>query len=352
MQRPLPLLATAAAAAALFATAPAHSQSSVTLSGLLDAYMGSMRLAGADDRVTHLGSGGMTTSWWGLRGTEDLGGGLSATFALTGFMRVDTGSLGRFDGDPSFSRDANIGISGGFGTVKLGRFAAPNFLPTIVINPFGDSFTFSPLVLHANVNTPAWAHRTTPSDTGWANQIGYTTPNFGGLTATLQYQLGEQTGDSRRNVGMNVMYASGPWSAVAYYERDQISNPVNPSPLTTNVNGVAVPETKTTWMVGGAYNPGFAKFYLTFGRAGADVADYNARTISGGVSIPVGAGMILAAVARTKVEGSYDGTRTTGSIGYDYFLSKRTDLYAVFMQDRISHLNTGNSFGVGLRHRF
>ncbi|MFT7940670.1 porin, partial [Salmonella enterica] len=68
-----------------------------------------------------VGSGGMTTSWWGMKGQEDLCGGLKVDFQLTAFMRVDTGSPGRFDGDPYFSRDANVGLSGGFGTVRLGR---------------------------------------------------------------------------------------------------------------------------------------------------------------------------------------------------------------------------------------
>ncbi len=353
MKRHLTLIAVAVTT---LLAAPAHAQSSVTLSGLADAFVGSMRMAGAPGRVYQVGSGGLTTSWFGMRGVEDLGGGLAATFALTSFMRVDTGSAGRFDGDPFYSRDANVGLSGRLGSVRLGRATAPNFLPTILTNPFGDSFTFSPLVLHANVNTSAWSYRTTPADTGWGNQVLYTTPSFGGLTATLQYQFGEQlntTGnDSKKNVGVNLIYSSGPWSAAAYYERDQVSNPGNSAPLTTVVAGVAVPETKKDWMVGGSYNPGFAKFFVTYGGAKTEVADYDAKTMSLGVSVPVGAGSILAAIARTKVEGAYDGSRTTGSVGYDYFLSKRTDLYAVLMQDRITDRSHGNSVGLGMRHRF
>jgi predicted porin len=335
---------------------PTHAQSSVSISGLADAYVGSTRMAGASSRVSQLGSGGLTTSWIGFRGTEDLGGGLKATFALTSFLRVDSGVYGRFNGDPSFSRDANVGLSGDFGTVRIGRGTAPNFLPTIFANPFGDSFTFSPLVLHGNVNTAAWSYNTTPSDTGWSNQITYTTPNFSGLTATLQYQFGEQASDTgndgKKNVGMNVLYINGPWTGVAFYERDQISNPVAPGLLTTTVNGVAVPETKKDWMVGGAYNADFARFFLTYGGAETEIADYDAKTTSLGVSVPVGAGSILAAVARTKVEGTFEGARTTGSIGYDYFLSKRTDLYAIAMRDRVTGRASGNSYGVGMRHRF
>jgi predicted porin len=336
---------------------PAHAQSSVSLSGLVDVFAASTRLAGAPGRVTELGSGGLTTSWIGFRGTEDLGGGLKATFALTSFMRADSGVYGRFNGDPSLSRDANVGLTGNFGTVRLGRGTAPNFLPTIFANPFGDSFTYSPLVLHANVNSAGWGYRTSPSDTGWSNQVAYTTPVFfDGLTATLQYQFGEQAKDTgnndKKNVGLNVLYISGPWTAVAFFERDQISNPVAPGLLTTPVAGVAVPETKRDWMVGGAYNADFAKFFLTYGGAKTEIAVSDAKTTSLGVNIPFAGGSILGAVARTKVEGTFEGTRTTGTIGYDYFLSKRTDLYAIAMRDRVTDRTSGNSVGVGMRHRF
>ena len=237
-------LALTAAAFALTAAVPAQAQSTVTLSGLADAFIGSIRMAGAPGRVDQVGSGGLATSWFGMRGVEDLGGGLSATFVLASFMRVDSGETGRFNGDPFFTRDANVGLSGGLGSLRLGRAAAPNFIPTILTNPFGDTSAFSPLVLHANVNNAAWLHRTTPSDTGWGNQVLYTTPRFGGLTATLQYQFGEQlntTGnDGKKNVGVSVLYFNGPWSATAYYERDQVSNAGASVPLTAVVAGVAV----------------------------------------------------------------------------------------------------------------
>ena len=164
------LALTAVLAGATLGAASAQAQSSVTLSGLVDAYVGSMRMAGDSSRKTTVGSNGMTTSWFGLRGTEDLGNGLKAGFTFSSFLRPTLGKSGRFDTDTFWSRDANLSLSGGFGTVVLGRWMAPNFLPTILFNPFGDSFTFAPLVLHANVglfNGTGWTG-TTKADTGWA----------------------------------------------------------------------------------------------------------------------------------------------------------------------------------------
>ena len=332
--------------AALACLGAAHAQSSVTVNGLVDAYAGSMRLAGASGRTNVVGSGGMTTSWFGFRGTEDLGGGLKANFMLNSFFQTDTGSPTRqIPGDTFFSRDAFVGLSGGFGEVKLGRTMAPNFLPTIILNPYGDSFTVSPLVLHANVpNVGAgWFNQTTPVDTGWNNQIVYSTPSFGGLKANVHYQFGEQAGKTgKNNVGVNVLYFGGPLTLAGFYENAQIKYTDN-----------TVMAKKTDWMFGGAYDFNVVKVYATYGQAKTDDVITNKRsTISLGGDIPVSsAGKIKLAVARTKLD-NVDLRRTTTSIGYDHNLSKRTDLYAVVMRDQITSLTSGTSMVLGIRHRF
>jgi len=335
--------------AGLLATAGAgaSAQSSVQAMGLLDAFAGGIRMAGDPGRRAVVDSGGLTTSWWGIKGTEDLGGGVKANFLLTSFLRLDSGVPGRFGNDPFFSRDASVGLSGEFGSFNLGRGLAPNFLPTILFNPFGDSFTFSPLVLHANVplfNATNW-QATTPSDTGWSNEFVYTTPSFGGLTANLHYQLGEVPNNNRaRNVGFNLLYFRGPFAATAFYERDQISNPVAPALFPTG-------DKKTDWMLGASYDFTMVKAYATYGKAKSNTLVTQAKTLSLGASIPLGAGKVLVGTARTRVTPG-DSTRRTTTVGYDYDLSKRTDVYAMLMRDAVTSFNSGTSWGVGVRHRF
>ena len=325
--------------------AGAHAQSSVQATGLVDVYVGSMKNSGDADRTNVLGSGGMTTSWFGFKGSEDLGGGLKANFLLTGFMRADTGTPGRFNGDPFFSRDALVSLSGDFGAVTLGRTVAPNFVPTITMNPFGDSFTFSPLVLHQNIslfNSTGWAG-TNPSDTGWSNQVIYSSPKVGGFNANLHYQFGEQQGQSsKNNVGLNVNYANGPLALTAFYEDVNMTNPT-PSVLA---------DSKKNWMLGANYDAGFAKLFATYGQTSAKKSDYKGKTASLGATIPLAANSrILAGWAHTKLDNS-DMKRNTVSVGYNYDLSKRTDAYAIAMYDKVKTYSSGTSFGVGIRHRF
>lgn len=355
-----------AACVGLVCVSAAQAQSTVNLTGLVDMYVASQKQPGDTGRTNSLGSGGMTTSWFGFTGTEDLGGGLQANFKLTSFQRYDTGTPGRFTGDQFFSRDANVGLSGGFGAVTLGRGLAPNFLPTILFNPFGDSFAFSPLVLHKNVglfNGTNWP-ASTPADTGWSNEVIYTTPTFGGLTVNLHYQFGEQNSstnnDNRKNLGINALYFNGPFALTGYYEHDQINNynATNGSLITSVRPGstTAAVDTKKDWLLGGSYDAGVVKGFLTYSQTKADVSQLQFKTTQVGASAPIGAGKLLASVASTKLDNNaitIPSKRLTATVGYDYFLSKRTDVYANLMYDKLTgNYTKGNTVAVGIRHRF
>jgi predicted porin len=333
--------------------APASAQT-INIEGVVDAYVGSMRYAGEAERATKLDSNGMTTSYFGFSGNEDLGGGIKVDFALTAYLRPDTGESGRFSGgDTLFSRDANVGISGAFGAVSLGRGLAPNFLPTALFNPFGASFTFSPLVVHLNTDA-RWGSSSIAGDTGWSNQVKYTTPTIGGVTANLHYQFGEQAGNSgKKNVGANVMYANGPLSLSSFYQRAQVNNPVDAAAGNVKtVSGRTAAEQKA-WFVGAGYDFNVVKLMATYNKTSHD-ADFADKTISAGASAPVGKGQVLVGWAQTERTGSglVESKRKTTSVGYDYFLSKRTDLYTVFMSDKVTGLVNGNSLAAGVRHRF
>jgi predicted porin len=353
----------AAALGAAFA-APASAQ--VTINGLVDNYVGKLQRSG-ERSTTGVNSGGLTTSWIGFKGSEDLGNGLKANFLLTSFLQTDTGVQGRFTGDTLFSRDATVGLSGGFGAISFGRELAPQFLPTILFNPFGDSYAFSPLLLQMNVphsgsilNT-GWTN-TVAGDTGWSNSIRYTTPSFGGLTANLHYQFGERAGDTgKNNIGANVLYFGGPLSLTAFYQKVEINNPIDvplnnvqPAFGTAFPSGLTAAEQKA-WMIGGSYDLKFVKLFATYGQTKHEI-DLKDKTASVGATVPLGNGKVLASFAQTRRSGATtigdDEKRNTASVGYDYELSKRTDLYAIYMNDKITDLNRGNSFGAGIRHRF
>lgn len=310
-------------------------------------YVGSVQYAGDAKRKSTVGSGGMTTSWLGFSGTEDLGGGLKAHFALDSFVRMDTGASARFNGDNQYSRNANIALSGSFGRVTIGRFMAPGFLPTVLVNPLGDSFAFSPLVLHNYVglnNGTNWSNSHF-GDTGWSSQVRYSSPTIGGFSTNLQYQFAESGMPSgARNVGGNLSYSNGPLNLTGYYERVRIANPSS----TYFADGAK----RTAWLLGGSYDATVVKLYGSYGETKlGDNAPFTRKTTSLGASMPMGAGSLSLAYAHTK-ENALDRKRQTATLGYMHHLSKRTRLYTNLMHDKITNTKSGTSFALGIMHKF
>lgn len=342
----------------------AGAQTSVTVAGGVDAYLGSMQNSGDARRTTVVGSGGMSTSWFGVRGSAPAGAGLTAEFSLEGFFRPDSGASGRFGGDTMFSRNANIALSGSFGRLQAGRAAAPSFLPAILFNPFGDSFTFSPLILHAYVPSGPFGARTwvasTAADSGWSDQLVYTTPSLGGLRTSLHYQANEQAGKSG-NTALSALYRKGPLGLGGFVHRVRVGNPnsTNPiiDPTRSPVNYSLVDQQRAVF-AGISYDFARAKLYGTWQHTLNEAGGREVmrdRTYSIGVSAPAAGGTVLFGVADTRRSGSLPGaarTRRTASLGYEYRLSNRTHLYSVLMHDRIATLPSARSHAVGIRHLF
>lgn len=376
----------ALAVAGMAGASAVHAQSTVQFSGIIDVYAGSLQRSGEKDRTAVTNSSGMSTSWWGFKGVEDLGGDLKANFNLTGFFRPDVGGMGRHDADTLFSRDANVGLSGKFGRISLGRDLAPNFVPSISLTPFGGSFPFSPLLLHTQTGNGGykgqkWA-ATVAGDTGWSNEIMYVTPNMSGLTASLFLQLGEQAGNnSKNNVGANAMYNNGPLTLGAYYQQIKLKNPTDPtigdSALfnftlynkdTGAINALPSAKKQDTWFIGGAYDFNVTKLFATYQQTKNQLPnqfeDVKSKTLQLGASAPLGNGVAMLSWAHTTVKANGDYSqigagnwtqeikRNTVAAGYDYLLSKRTDIYTVVMIDKITDESNGKSFGVGIRHKW
>ena len=122
-------------------------------------------------------SGKMTTSYYGLSGSEDLGGGLSGLFKLESFLRADNGEQGRFGGDTQFSRTASVGLAHkDYGQLTLGRNTTALFASTLSFNAFGDSFGYSPSIRHYFGS----GQNAVTGDTGWSDSVAYASPNWNG----------------------------------------------------------------------------------------------------------------------------------------------------------------------------
>lgn len=339
-----------ACAATLAAAGHAQAQSSVQAYGLLDVSAGQFQNAGAA-KVKRLDSGNMATSFIGFRGSEDLGGGLRANFALESFLLVDSGNATRVPGvDTFWARNAFVGLSGGFGTVRLGRMGPPLFVSTLLFNAYGDSFGYSPSIrqyYNAPYGTPL------VGDSGWNNAIGYTTPRLGGLTGTVMVAAGEGAATARGpNVGANLVYFGGNLGLTAAWQKVEAQG-------TLGRAIAAFPgfRDQSAWQVGGSYDFKFVKFYAQYGQIETEAANkVEVENIQISASIPLGThGTVLAAYGLSEIETAGDPfvpESKMATLGYDHKLSKRTDVYALYMSDKYSRRSSGNTYAIGLRHTF
>jgi predicted porin len=322
------------AAAALAGAA----QAETSIYGLLDLSAGRFQAAGQQHQWK-LESGQMSESYIGIKGTDEIAGTLKARFQLESFVRADVGATGRYVGDPFFGRDSFVGLQGEFGSTVLGRNTTPFFLATTSFNPFGDSFGFAPSVRHY------FGGGVLLGDRSWDNSIAYTNPYDSALRVSLAANLGEGApGSTGRNLGASFFHVAGPLAAGLALQR--VRNSALPVP-----DGF---DKQDAWQLGLTYDFGPLR---AFGQVGgvktSATVDERSTLYQLGASAPLGVGSLLVSYGDASTK--RNDTRThqhTFSIGYDYSLSKNTDLYAVYMNDRASGLATGHTLATGVRLRF
>ncbi len=358
------------------AQAPAPAGHGVTMYGLLDAAVGTFQGASTgvkrgDESIKQLLNGGMSTSHFGLRGSEDLGGGLVAAFELSSFIRVDTGLPGRSDAigppvsvaaDPFWARAAWVSLgSATLGRVRLGTASTPMFVNSITSNAFGDSTVFSPLNLVTFIGSPL------SGGTGWNNLVAWDTPRLAGVVATLAVAASE--GQGGRNSGLRVAWSRGP-AALSFAWQSVEKNPA------TFADGTSANNTRA-WQIAGSWDFQVVKLWAHLGgidNRGTEAApqDVGYRITEISAAVPMGAGRLLAGVAQRSTSDTPSPVpataaggnlkRRVATLGYEHLLSRRTDVYAMALHDSTETRTlpapptavsaSGRSLAVGVRHRF
>ena len=327
--------------ASLFAASTSCAQDSLSFVGELDTYLGYYKPAGAkgQDNTFAIDSNGMTTSYAGVHGSHDLGDGLKVVGALEMFLRPDTGEVGRFSGDVMFARAANFGLAGDFGQVTLGRNTNPYFLSVILMNPYGDSFVFSPMVLMSFGGGGIYG------DSGWSNSIAYSTPGGGAWSGSLIYAAGEKQGDTSSNkFAANTFYKSGNFGFTAAVQK------------ISGIDGLMKGDDQTDGTIGGSYTFGKNTVYLQYQTMSDSLAagDIDRDTLVASASIAVGSDALYLSIGSTKTSTPLlDYDRKIFSAVYNHPLGKSVDLYIAFANDDPELAEqTGQTFGIGGRFRF
>lgn len=335
---------------------PAAAQSTVQLSGIADAAARSVSNQGRGS-VKSLVSGSNNTSRLVVRGTEDLGGGLSASFWLEHGIALDTGTstaTGFWDRRSTLSLSSKT-----LGEVRMGRDYVPTYLNWVRFDPFShvgvagsnNSVSATPLgpirsAFGSNANTTVRANDT----------LQYHLPGgLGGLEG--QVMLGAGEGSGNKVIGARLGYAAGPLSFSAARVQTQ-----NASTTTGKFNDTAI---------GGTWNLGFLRANAVWRQFKQNQSKQTNLMFSG--TVPVSTGEVKFSMIRVDLDGrvgttSIDPNGSTHlGLGYVHTLSKRSVLYSTY--SRISNRGAstyqvpggpaglaggGRSTGyeLGMRHNF
>ncbi|HMT82488.1 MAG TPA: porin [Ottowia sp.] len=287
----------------------AMAQSSVTLYGVADAGLGKAKSAG-DTKVNMQSAGTMNngTSRLGVRGVEDLGGGLKAGFNFETGLSLENGNTSTA-GAGFWGRNANMWLGGSWGTFQMGRTLNPSFYGVAAWELTG---TANYSVVGNTYGYVGGARN--------SSEFSYKTPDFGGLSAKLGYIMKADNGGNAK-WDLNVIYANGPIAA-----------------------GLSANKTKgqkVGYALGGKYN--FGNFAVA-----ASYSDNHKvrRGFSIGGTANFGAASVTLDLTRdTK---NLAGKKyTNGLLEGKYALSKRTFMYAAYLRH-----DGNNNYGLGVRHNF
>lgn len=346
-------------------------------------------------------SGNQSGSRFGFKGTEDLGNGLTVGFILENQFNSDDGSLA--DEDHFFRRESSLFLQGGFGKVAMGRMGSINggtssWAKYGVLSAFGTSWDYS-------AQAGSWAI----GGGLWDNMIAYETPDFAGFKVFAQYGMGtndaENESRSDRYYAVGASYANGPLNL--YFAVDSINyQTADADGALANASDI---DDSLTITFGGNYDFEVLKLFagaqyfdeiklskMGCGLGMMDVTEFNSyyRTGNGtdadpyvdhngfasafkgwslgvSASIPAAGGQVLVGAAYLDAEAADsvgkdndkdELSRWIVSAGYDYPLSKRTNVYGVvtYAQDSVEYTQSAYkdqdptifAAMVGIRHKF
>ena len=336
--------------------APAHAQTSnVQVYGLIDAGVEYATNANANGKgLARVISGGKNTSRWGLRGSEDLGGGLKAVYNLEGGVLLDSGNA---DG-ALFKRQAYVGLDGAFGRIVIGRSFTTTYDLVIQFDPMG----FAPHYSWAT-GGPATGASKYGMTTAFDNLVKYSykTDDF---TVGASIGLGEQATPSEgRKFAVGGSYKFGKLNTMLSYER------INGN----NVAATGRHDETTATHAGADYRDGkwrlaagLRRFDLVAGRAAT--ADVKGDTYWAGISYNPAPYTITGAIYHVNVKNlasGQDADPTLLVVRGMKALSKRTDLYLSLARasarndkltglsrDDVGFADTQAGITAGIQHRF
>ncbi|WP_028999510.1 porin [Azohydromonas australica] len=337
-------------------TCAAAAQSSVSIYGIADAWVGQTRHKAGGPSVGSIGvveSGGAQASRWGLRGSEDLGGGLRANFVLEQGISIDSGTVTNVSASAvGFNRTAFVSLYGPFGELRLGRMLTAFDAMRGSTNQLFDSSGFASTgqVWSAGATAANGLAEVAGSDylARGNNTVLYATPQTGPVSASVSFSLGEGATTAKAAPRMatgHIKYVAGKTRIGYAYQNEKYATGDN-----------------NFHLVSGIYDFGRGRVVAAFQRQTDEriAGHQKSNEWQVGVDVPLGAATLSGGLARavTKDGGGIEVADARGmSFLASYSLSKRTRVYTAFRKLKVTRADGSASldttrYGIGLNHNF
>ena len=369
-------------------TASAFAEPSVTLYGRIDTglvytHKNLDNTAGSTDTFS-MDSGVTTGSRWGLKGSEDIGNAKVGFVLESGFNSDDSDDGTSGQNNRLFGREAQVNVSGAYGTLYAGRIAS-------VVSDSGSIGYLGDVSAFPNgfgiVGTQKGSTGTAYDR--YDNTLAYQTPTFGGLQGAIMYSFKgdtqsnedsiknarENSGNADRYLAAGLRYKAGKAAVVLTGDMTMYGNAAGEQ----KAHFYHDVDNGYSFILGGNYDFGVAKVFAkaTYFDNQVNVIDSfslikdardlkKAEALKGwgaelGTNVPAFGGNFLAAVgyrdAKDVDDGSYKFKRWNAAVGYTYAFSKRTNVYGLagYAQEKANALDrkaSGAQVGFGLVHKF
>jgi predicted porin len=279
----------------------------------------------------------------GFRGTEDLGGGMSALYGLEMGISADSGVTT----SPTF-RNSYVGLRGVWGTMAMGRLDSANPTGSPIYSQITSLSHFAPNDAGATATSASMQNaRNRTSDS-----FGYASPKIGDFIVRARvYFRGAgtvaQPEDAAKSTDLGVDYQSGPVKAAIGYSKD------------TRVGGLINNDFNEKWQLG--INFQIQKEWDVYAISGTDTYKNTSTTRKDveytqlGTSYTTGKHKFVLNNFQRDVQSSLTGVRKKNQLSYQYFLSKQTDLQAFIDKDSVDSSKTNvqvRAIGLGIRQNF
>ena len=294
-------------------------QSSVTLFGNMDARYAVGK--GSISNKTALANNGMSSSAFGVRGTEDMGGGMKASFHLEADVGNDDGT-GRASNSNNqavtalasagtqgltWARRSTVSLEGGMGELRLGRDYTPQFWSETAFDPFGTNGVGTNIAFNSGGNTGVRA----------SNSIGWLSPSISGFKIWAQTYMGENASTAAQN---------GDGNGIRFtYDQGALSLAYATSTVDTSASTAASTSNKTSNMAA-SYDLGVAKLMVMSNLTKNTGASDTKGSVIGAL-VPMAGGTFRISMSDRKT-GAVEAKQT--ALGFVMPLSKRTDLYTTY----------------------